>query len=208
MILDDPPPSFLTPKQREYLRRDKDSGIAPGSADERAIRGRIRGRLRSALVDLDLVSMMLENRDRKKVLEDLKVDGVMVYYNILTSILPFLLAGLLDNETKTWHDTPEELFSEILERSLELAFPVHGLSIDGVDVQITIRSGPRLDEIPPSERSEQPLRILRQLRTAGEITSEEFTEIVREREDIEQVKDETDSSVVSYLVQREPEDGE
>jgi hypothetical protein len=151
----------------------------------------------------------MENHDRKKTLDDLKAEDLEVYHNLLLNILPFLLAGLLDNETETsWYDTPEELFSELLEKSLELAFPVHGLSVDGVDVQIDIRSGPRLDEIPPSERREQPLRILRQLYTAGMLTYEEFAEIVRERDDIERVRDETDSTRTSYLVQHGQQEDE
>jgi len=200
MILDDPPPSFLTPKQREYLRRDKDAGFEPGSGDERAIRGRIRRRLKSALADLDLVAAELENHDRRKVLDDMRRDGVAVYYNILLNTLSFLLAGVLDNETETsWHDTPEELFTELLELSLESAFPRHGLSVDGVDVQITIRSGPRLDEIPPADYSKQPLHILRQLSAGGQLSHEEFMEMVRARDDIERTED-------GKLVQRDGEE--
>ena len=139
MDVDNLPPSLLTPAQREYLRQDDGGGIRPKSADERAIRARIRKRLKAGFYDFALLSRQLEPHDRKTVLKDVDSEGDPTYLNFVKDILRFLFVGLLDSETVTQEfNMPHDLFDHIISEAVESSFPEQGINVEGVGVQLTV----------------------------------------------------------------------
>jgi len=141
MDVDSLPPSLLTPTQREYLRQDDGESIDSGSADERAIRARIRGRLRAGFYDFALLSRQLEPRDRETVFAAVDDGGASPnYLSFVADILRLLFVGLLDEETATQgFDTPEDLFNHIIGTAIESSFPEQGIHVDGAAVEIAVK---------------------------------------------------------------------
>ncbi|HET7325484.1 MAG TPA: hypothetical protein VFJ06_14245 [Halococcus sp.] len=208
MDLDNLSSAVLTPAQREYITSDENDKEQVSGVDERAMRARIRERFKAGIYDMYLLSMFMEDRDRKQALADMDVidpetgDKMMVYYNYLMPMLRFLFAGLLDPETQTdGFDTPEEMFTTLLEYTIKNSFPQRGLAIEDINVEISVERGEQFDDPTPADLADQPLDVLRQMSAGSKLTHEQFQEIIKSREDIIRVKDNSDSNLVSKLVQ-------
>lgn len=192
MAEDDPPeqenshdvPDFgmsalLTENQRKYLTGESD--IEDKSAQERAIRARIRNRLYQSVLDLGLLQQHLERRDLVKAFED--PSGTLISATIhdnIDSALGLLLEGTIENRGGDieYVGQTEEILEDILEEALTIMYLARGQSVDRVSVSLDVHLGESLDEMAEEDLEQLRPEELRQLAITGRISFEKYEEIL------------------------------
>lgn len=192
MAEDDPPeqengsdvPDFgmsalLTENQRKYLTGESD--IEAKSAQERAIRARIRNRLYQSVLDLGLLQQHLEHRDSAKAFED--PSGTLISATIhdnIDSALGLLLEGAIENRGGDIESVgqTEEILEDVLEEALTIVYLSRGQSVDQVRVSLDVDLGESLDEIAQEDLEQLRPEELRQLAITGRISFEKYEEIL------------------------------
>ncbi|OIB55738.1 hypothetical protein [Natrialba sp. SSL1] len=174
--------ALLTKNQRKYLNGKSD--IEKKSAQERAVRARIRNRLYQSIVDLGLLHQHLEHRDLAKAVED--PNGVPISASIHDNIdaaLALLLDGAIENRGGNikYVGQTEETLEKILEKALTTMYLSHGQSVEQVNVDLNVNIGESLDEIAEKELEQLQPEELRQLAITGHIPFEKYEEILVNR---------------------------
>lgn len=192
MTEDDPPeqengsdvPDFgmsalLTENQRKYLTGESD--IEAKSAQERAIRARIRNRLYQSVLDLGLLQKHLEHRDLAKAFED--PSGTLISATIhdnINSALGLLLEGAIENRDGDIESVgqTEEILEDVLEEALTIMYLSRGQSVDQAHVSLDVDLGESLDEMAQEDLEQLRPEELRQLAITGRISFEKYEEIL------------------------------
>ncbi|WP_436931967.1 hypothetical protein [Halosimplex halobium] len=192
MTEDDPPeqengsdvPDFgmsalLTENQRKYLTGESD--IEAKSAQERAIRARIRNRLYQSVLDLGLLQQHLEHRDLAKAFED--PNGTLISATIhdnIDSALGILLEGVIENRGEDIESVgqTEEILEDVLEEALTIMYLSRGQSVDQVHVSLDVDLGESLDEMAQEDLEQLRPEELRQLAITGRISFEKYEKIL------------------------------
>jgi len=170
--------ALLTPKQREYLIGESD--IEPKSAEERAIRNRMRERLHVSLLDLELLSVSLEERDIKSVFEKGEI------FNHISPTFGLIFDGLAraskynhpSSDFERPNDEVLDMYANFVEGGLESLYRSRGFSVEDVSVSIDLTLGPTADEIEKKQLNTLSTDELTLLLQRGEITREEFTDTI------------------------------
>ena len=192
MAEDDPPeqengsdvPDFgmsalLTENQRKYLTGESD--IEAKSAQERAIRARIRNRLYQSVLDLGLLQQHLEHRDLAKAFED--PSGTLISATIhdnINSALGLLLEGAIENRDGDIESVgqTEEILEDVLEEALTIMYLSRGQSVDQAHVSLDVDLSESLDEMAQEDLGQLRPEELRQLAITGRISFEKYEEIL------------------------------
>lgn len=169
-------PSLLTNSQREYLQEGKE-----GSAGRMA-RKRLKERVHEGLHDFSLLLDHLDERARKEIFVTWENDERGIQ-NAVSSIIGFLYLGTTDNAEPA--DLAKDIFEERVEDGIKKAYLQRGESVRHVSVDITVETGPLLEDL--REREDLGLIDILQLVEAGELSGEEarglMNELLRERGD-------------------------
>jgi len=166
--------SILTNKQREYLLGQSD--IEERTRSERAIRRRIRDRVAVAFADLWILSRHLEERDRVMVIETLQEEDELYLANSAMRGIGLIFELLLNPEAGygTDHPSAERRLEMMVNSGVRQAFAQHGMSVENVDVDITVDRGATFGEFEDHDLEDVPRPVLEQMLLADEITSDEF----------------------------------
>lgn len=134
------PSALLTKAQRRYLRGDK----VLSAAEERAIRSRIRGRLRHGIQDFTLLFEFLSDGDMETVFRDVKDDwrGREGLADMMAIF--FMQAEMMG------------MFDELFGRGVRRA--IHRMLRDDVDAIIGVRPRDEIVEIIDEEKIETAIR--------------------------------------------------
>lgn len=166
------PAAILTPAQREYLlgkRETTDSG-------ERAIKSRIRKRLRTALVDINTLVRNLDPEDRKTALKD--ITDIQDYVIAAIGFF-YLVLDDVDDSPST-----DSAFAILAEKGIEAALVRDGVSVNDVEITVEVDRGGSLEDIPTDDLPRRDRQELQQLLVNGTITQDEFADAIRaKRED-------------------------
>jgi hypothetical protein len=176
----------LTPAQREYLRGESD--IENNSSRERAIRARLRERLRYSILDLALVQNSIEPDDLEGAFEDPELtednyQNIIHIFNQAASVFALMFDGLSRNSKYAHATTSDtevdermiEMFESYVSDGLEKMYNKRGLNVEGIDVAIEVDLGDSLTELAEHDLSTLSRDELDQLLYAGEITFDEYT---------------------------------
>lgn len=166
--------ALLTRKQREYLLGMSD--IEPKSAEERAIRNRLRKRLYNTLLDLEVLNGELEGRDLEKVFEEPDL------FNSIGHIFALFFDGVarasVHNHPSEGYERPSdsvlEMYAGFVESGITNLYVQRGFDVEDISVSIELELGTNVGDIKNKELNSLSLdeRIL--LFQSGDISREEF----------------------------------
>jgi hypothetical protein len=175
--------ALLTPAQRKYLRGNSD--IEKKSSHERAVRARIRNRVRNSVFDLALLHNTIEDRDLKKAFTDDNSgktlgDWLHVLNHVSDSLALVFDGTALTSKydyTATGEPPSDEILamlSDFIEPALESVYVKRGENVKQVDVDIDIEFGDSLSNISNEKLTSLSEETLHQLVQSGEISREQW----------------------------------
>ena len=174
--------ALLTPGQRDYLRGESD--IEPGSANERAVRNRIRNRLRQSISDLAIINEHLEPRDLEQAFDLIDLIDFSVPISLLLDIYSRVKLDQVDENRGTVpSDEAIDGFEAIYAGALRDLYIKRGYAVEEISVDIDVELGENIDEVAETELSQLPNRQIIQLFEAGEIDRYEFIDALESEED-------------------------
>lgn len=178
----DPPASVLTPSQRDYLAGERD----PAPAAERAIRSRIRNRLRASVFDYSNIfhNLSFEDIDAAFTEPDELQPSVKLHHaSAIGDIVALLFLVERESEFSESAPYPGWRMEDLVEGGVSRALNRLGESYESVDVSVTIERGEPLEELAEQELTELSHDQLRQLLFSGEITNDEFAQATMKMRD-------------------------
>ncbi len=178
--------SLLTPKQRDYLLDRSD--IEPKSAEERAIRNRIRERLKIAIFDMGIVGDNIEQRDLERAFNEPDLFN-QLHKQLALILLGASLAGKYELPDNGTTDDLVAMYEDLYEDGLKTLHEQRGLYVENASVSIDIELGPSTDQLKENDYAEMSIDHLTLLLQNGEVTREEFAEIMNERSDFQTLQD-------------------
>lgn len=177
----------LTPKQRAHLRGEAD--IDENTSHERVTRSRIRDRLRASLLDIALMHDTLDAKDVKTAFEDPEFgpenhDEIIHMFNQASNIFALLFDGLSRASNRNHIEVPGnqpgpemiEMFEHYVESGLADMYRGRGLSVNSVNVDISIELQGDISDLAEKDYSELTKHELDELLSTQEITLEEYKE--------------------------------
>lgn len=174
--------ALLTPGQRDYLQGESD--IEPSSANERAVRNRIRNRLRQSISDLSIINEHLEPRDLEQAFD---LVDLMEFSAPIALLLDIHSRVKLDQVDESKGAVPNDEaidgFEAIYAGALRDLYIKRGHAVEEISVDIGVKLGDDFDEIDETELSQLPNRQIIQLFEAGEIDRYEFITALESEED-------------------------
>lgn len=174
----DPPSSLLTPSQRAYLRGDRED-VSDGN--KRAIRRRIRNRLKAGIMDCHMIVNQLPLDDIETGLQEPEVSDGEVYKPVGSAVSS--LAALVYLKARSYEADPAQSIEVDIRHGIADALGRLGVSTQTIDVTIDIETGPDLADLADEDLAELSRDTLLQLLNAGEISQEDFAEVVLARKE-------------------------
>jgi hypothetical protein len=188
----------LTEKQRQFLLNME--GIEEKSAEERALRARLRDRLSRSITDFALMHQAMESRDLEGAFEEhlfkivsksdsrgiqntrevqfgsTGIDALAIMYESLTKLAASSEElGFVDNIT-------DEQVSPLIEAWTELALQEvyfkENEGVKNIDISIDLSFEPSIDQLLKREPDNISIPQYERLLQAGEITQDQFYQFV------------------------------
>lgn len=176
---------ILNKRERNYFRRrgTDEAEIESQSPEERGIRQSIREHTRNAWLDFQILFDHLEERDREQLFpDDERTAGEYAdeqSYQI-TGATTAAFAFLIQNDPTTAGFDAAGL-SNRLEKAVKQALVTDGRSVENVTVDIDVEYGERLDELKERALTDLSDETLSQLHAAGELSQEEYFDVMASR---------------------------
>lgn len=175
--------ALLTPAQRKYLHGDSD--IKKKSSHERAVRSRIRNRVRNGVFDLALLHHYIETRDLKMAFDDdnsgKPPEEMRHILNNTSSAIALIFDGVILSsgyEYTPVGESPDNdihtMLSEFIETAIENIYVNRGENVEDVNVTIDTEFGTPLSETPTDDLTSLSGETLDRLFRAGEITKRQW----------------------------------
>lgn len=170
---DDEISALLTPGQRDYLRGESD--IETGSANERAMRNRIRNRLRQSVADLGLINKHLETRDLEQTFDLIDLLKLSPQLTLLLDIDSRIKGNYSSADSEALPSEDEiDGFETLYSSALRGLYIKRGYEVEKITVDIEVELGDDIDEIAKRHLSELSDREIIQLHEANKISSRQF----------------------------------
>ena len=174
----DPPSSLLTPTQRAFLRGERENTT---DSNKRAIRRRIRNRLKAGVIDSNLIVNELNVEDIGTALAEPKVAQSQVYQPVGSSIKS--LASLMYLHSRRYEVEPEEVMEREIEYGITDALGRLGINTRQVSVDIEVETGEDLSDLADGDLSEVSDETLENLVQNQEITIRQFVDEFSKRQE-------------------------
>lgn len=161
MALDDRPRGILSQADREYLRNPDEYSKQAGYERRRAIIERVQ----EALHDMPLLVSELDEDSRAEAFED-EADGTPHTLSALSSAFALFYLGITDTVEPT--ELAKDAFEDITESGVRKAYLQRGVSVEEVEVEVSVTRGERVDDLREKEELSYPE--VNQLLEAGELS--------------------------------------
>jgi len=173
--LDSPPASILTPSQRQFLLGESDAA----DSARRAMRGRIRARVRAAVLDSRIILQHIDPEELSSAFDPL---GLLRKTDVIADGIGFLYLSAVSMGMESVEGRGDRVaFAKSVEDGIRGALNRHDVSVKDVSVRIEIELGDPLDELAEGDLSEYSVPILQQLLITDKITPETFGEVIAKR---------------------------
>lgn len=172
MSFDPRPRGILSKADRRYLNNPDEYSKQAGYERRRAITERVH----ETLHDFPLLVSQLDEELRAEAFEDGDLEHKDHTINVLSSAFAFLYLGITDTVEPA--DLAKDAFENAVENGMKKAFYRRGESVRNVTVDITVETGPSLEEL--RDRDELGMLEVVQLVEAGEVSGEEGRELMNE----------------------------
>lgn len=167
--------ALLTNKQREYLLGVSD--IEPKSAEDRAMRARIRNRVLAGVRDMRLLLYQLEDRDCGDA-----VWNKPTFEGVRSDAIGFLLRLFPDEELREF-DRKEDIFEIELASALRSYYRRNGIEVEDIDVSIDVEFGREAEEVKTEDLGDLSEREIFFLMDSGELDLGELVEYAKSVEE-------------------------
>lgn len=171
----DRPAALLTEAQRLFYLTDEDRK----PATERSMRRRIRERVRAGVIDFSILLEHMDPDDIERAFSvgDLEPGKPIPILNGINSAFGLFYLGV----TPKGEEENLDPYIQHVGAGIREGVARRGKSINELEVRGEIEVGASLEEVAQGDLSEVPLRTLKQLLFAEEITETEFSEAVIEK---------------------------
>lgn len=181
MDWDDLPSALLTPNQRRMLRGEADLT----KRGERSARSRIRERLRASIFDMQLIVSALDIDDIDDALtEPDEYEPELGSSPPLLGALPPLATIVYLASTRDGDEENIPPFLHHVGEGMKIGVNRRGKTVEDCEIEGELQVGEPLDERARGDLSELPEHVLKQLLMADEITSDEYSEAWKAKQEV------------------------